>query len=147
MLLFKNGKFHVSGVSFAIPDGFYLETEADEIWSNGFQLYAPDRRYTVELRAEESEMTTGEELESILREGEYEILLPVGPVEVNGLAGHHAVYLSSGYGFYEIRLDLGEAGAFVLLVCTGERERIEAIKESPELRGLIQEIGKSNLNR
>ena len=42
MLLFKNGRFHRNGVSFMLPDNFYLDTAPDaEI--EGLMAWSPNK--------------------------------------------------------------------------------------------------------
>lgn len=51
MLLYKNNRFHIGGVSFIIPDGFYVETAPPLINENGFCLFAPDQSYQLTVNA------------------------------------------------------------------------------------------------
>lgn len=149
MIHFEHGALCAAGISFRVPDGFFLETDPeDEALPWGISLYAPDQSYNVRLYWEEDATGAEEELEDILDDGEYVILSPVAPLAVNDLEGFHVTYQSGGYGYYEARFDLppNEDGldAFVVLVCTDEKETIGQIPKRNEFIELIRSLKQLN---
>lgn len=144
MIYFKNGRLNKNGMSFAVPDGFYLDTNAEEAREDGVRLMSFDEVYTVELLWEETEMEAWEELNDILDDGEFQVVFPIATVTVNGLKGAHATYHSGGYGYYELRLDIktdeNESYNFVVLICTDKKGLIDQICQRREVQELINSI-------
>lgn len=147
MLFYKDGRFHAYGVSFQIPDGFYLETCPDEQYDNGFMLYPPDRSFWVQLMVCGDCMDTQKEFEYTfsdimsLRSQE-----GITPVCLDGLSGHQAIYTIWGRPYYEIRLNLPwgkELYNFVLVITTTKISILAAI-EHPGVVALIDSIQKSD---
>jgi len=51
MFLFKNGRFHIEGLSFTIPDGYTLDTiDTSEEYQGGMKMVSPEViRFLTEL--------------------------------------------------------------------------------------------------
>ena len=45
MLLYKNGRFHTGKASFALPDGFYLESDIELTEGSALCAWDPERKY------------------------------------------------------------------------------------------------------
>lgn len=145
MIQFKHGALWAGGISCRVPDGFFLETDpGEEARPWGVTLYAPDRSYSVRLYWEEEATGAEEELEELLSDGEYVLLSPISPFTTNGLEGFHATYQSGGYGYYEARFDLPPNGdglaAFVILVCTNEKDEIRRSVQREEFLALMGSV-------
>lgn len=106
MLLYRDGQFHISGVSFAIPDNYYLETCPGLEMENGMLLYSPDEVYSVELSAENSEHPSEVALKCTLES--FDLISPIAPFQNNGLSGHIMLYKTKQYIHCEIKFDLDE---------------------------------------
>lgn len=108
MLQYKDGKFHVPGAAFALPEGFYLETEPEHCYERGFGAWTPDRRYYFEWEVERPCEGTRQELAALFSPlwgipgSEDDIV----PVLVNGLSGHQVRYMNHGTEYFEMRLAL-----------------------------------------
>jgi len=116
MICFQNGRFCTHGVSFTIPDGFYLETEPDFVFEFGLGAWTPDKSCYVEWNIEENCLGTEKELDSIFQESSQVVpLSEIHLVSVNGLSGHQVIYRKQQKFFLEVRLSLQEKGEFVFL--------------------------------
>lgn len=116
MYLYKNHRFHCDGASFEIPDGFYFDSETNEDTPNLLKIVAPDESYTVEVRIEEDCDGTDEELASVIDDLSPEVVYPVAPLLMNGLAGHHATYRNRRTQYYEAHFGLPDGTTHLLIL-------------------------------
>jgi hypothetical protein len=117
MLHFQNGRFYTHGVSFAIPDGFFLETEPEFVHQYGFSAWTSDRSFFVEWDIEENCIGTEKELNHLFLESlNVKQLSRIQPITVNGLLGHQIFYNKWNKCYFEVRLSLKDGAEFVFLV-------------------------------
>ncbi len=140
MLKFENGKFHALGVSFTLPDGFYLETVPDFCYIRGFGAWTPDRKNYVEWQIEDGCGETEQELKDLFYPGTGMILLgEIKPISVNGLRGHMAIYKTRDEEIMEMRLMIEKDKQIILLVRNKECIINEALR-SEEIRMVVNGI-------
>lgn len=107
MLLYKNHRFHCEGVSFVIPDGFYLDTSYEDIHQDTLNLWSKDRNLYICISIQRETKDPYEELALILRELEdIEITLSPEPVTIGGLTGYAAAYTSMPKHYWEAHLEI-----------------------------------------
>lgn len=105
MLLYKNHRFHCEGVSFTIPDGFYLDTSYEDIHQDTLNLWSEDRNLYICLGIQRETKGPYEELAFILRELE-DIEITASPelITIGGLSGYAASYTSMPKHYWEAHL-------------------------------------------
>ena len=107
MLQYKNGRFYAPGVSFALPEGFYLETMPEVCSEYGLAAWTPDKKYYLEWDLEEGCMGTERELtEMTSPDWGARRHSPVTAVQAGALSGHRALYENKNGTFLEVRLAL-----------------------------------------
>lgn len=107
MFYLQDGFFHVNGVSFRLPDGFYLDSCPEEHYKNSFSLYPEDTSFWLQIIVSEDCMDAGKELEYLFIDNTgMKPLGPVTPIAVNGFTGYQTVYCGGLREYYEIRLNL-----------------------------------------
>lgn len=111
MLFYKNHRFHYEGVSFAIPDGYYLDTNYGDGAADALDFWTKDKSLRIRIAIEQETKGSLAELNSVIQDLEDCIVLE-GPqaVLMNGLAGHRAVYDSGRRQYCEIRCTLSGVG-------------------------------------
>jgi len=145
MIQYKNGRLHIPGISFIIPDYFYFYTETDFVSDNTLHFLSPDEQYRLDLLTSASiSGCTENDLAIMIKEsGEHVILAPT-PIHINGLKGHYAIYGGGDELFYELRLQNpfsdGEYEQLIVLVICNEDKDILGIAESETIRRIINEI-------
>lgn len=112
MLLYKNHRFHCQGVSFTIPEGFYLDTSYDDIHQDTLNLWTKDRSLYICISVQRETQGTHQELSLILRELE-DILVtgPIKPISLGGLSGYSAAYTSGPKYYWETHLHISGKGS------------------------------------
>lgn len=118
MLQYKSHRFHWSGISFQIPDGFFFDSIEGSDTINTIRLFAPDNSFTLELRIEEDCLGSELELTSVIYDLEPVLLYPIAQLTVNGLRGHHTTYRCRRRQYYEAWFDIGENTALSLIIET-----------------------------
>ena len=68
MLLYKNHRFHYEGVSFAIPDGYYLDTNYGDGASDALDFWTKDKTLRIRIAIEHETKGPLAELNSIIRD-------------------------------------------------------------------------------
>lgn len=111
MLLYKNHRFHYEGVSFAIPEGFYLDTSYDNIHQNTLNLWSEGKNLYICISVQKETQGTYHELSLVLRNLEdIFITNPIAPVSLGGLSGYVATYMIDPKHYWEAHLHIsGEA--------------------------------------
>ena len=139
MLQYKNHRLYYNTFSFAIPNGFYLDTEADDCTADTVYLVSEDMRFAIELSIQHQTRGAGDELTSVIRDLDCPVLEAVAAIEVNGLHGYCATYTSGGDYYHELRLDVeeGEEGMTEFVVVIRTEEAIEQYKDMPDIISMI----------
>lgn len=140
MLLYKDGRFYGERVSFAIPEGFYVEDDRDVTDEYGFCAWDPEREYLCCWRFYWDCGDTKEELAKwFCPDCGITPLSEIAPIQINGLRGHSVLYQTRSEQYYEARFDLGEGEEFALLVET-RGQNIRRIIESPTFKCVLEGI-------
>lgn len=140
MLLYKNHRFHCEGVSFAIPDGYCLETSYEESSEDTLHLWTPDAGTHLCIGIERETNGPMQELAFILRELEQCIVLEEpSAVMCGGLGGFSASYQSGDAQYRETHLGISGTGdnqtGLVILISTHGQ-----LPNKAEVEKLISEI-------
>jgi len=138
MLLYKNHRFHCEGVSFAIPDGYRLDTSYEEVPEDTLHLWSEDESLHICVGIERETKGPYQELVFILRALE-KCIVKEKPTEViyGGLRGYSAVYSSGGNESWEAHLGISgigddQTGLIMLITAQGKlpnKEDIQVIIE------------------
>lgn len=117
MLQYIGHRLSCDGVSFAIPDGFYLNDKTDDGAENGICLLSPDQTFRLDIGIEHFVYPSQKELADVLGEMGYQVLSDIQSITINGLHGHYAAYSGRQHQYYEARFDLqGDQNGTVALV-------------------------------
>lgn len=105
MLLYKNHRFFCQGISFAIPDGYYLDTNYEEIQPDTLHIWNQEQDLYIRVGIEYNTKGPHTELAFILHELE-ECVIEKHPYAVSygGLSGFCATYSVGDKHYSEIRL-------------------------------------------
>lgn len=125
MLMFRNGRFHARGVSFAIPDGFKIDPTPALGCPTGLTMYSPDESVQVDLYILKRRYKTDTELRRMLKmeNGRYNtIIKDISPVQMFGFQGHDAIYANNVATSYEAWLD-SQTGAYVSILMSVKTKR------------------------
>ena len=118
MLQYINHRFHFEGISFQIPDNYFLDSTPGEESENTIHLCAPDESYGVEIRVEEDCDGSEAELASVISDLTPTVVYPIAPLVINGLCGHHATYRNRRTQYYEAWFDIDDGVALSVVVET-----------------------------
>lgn len=141
MLLYKNGRFHIGKASFALPDGFYLESDIELTEGSALCAWDPERKYLFRWQYFHDCEGSARELQKwFLPDSGLTPLSEVVPVSIYGLTGHMVLYRSYRPRYCEVRLDLGAGEELSLMVETREG-RAEEIPASPAFRAAWEGLG------
>ena len=140
MLQYKDGRFSAQGVSFSIPNGFFLETEPEFCYEYGFGAWTPDKQYYMEWQIETGCTGTENELRQLFETGsETKPLSEIQPVTVNGLAGHYTAYQNKNGQFFELRLS-AHGGTEIALTVKSAGGDILAAMHTPSIKAAMDGI-------
>lgn len=105
MLQYKNHRIHCQGISFAIPEGYFLDTSYEEVPQDTLHLWTEDERLYVRIGLEYDTRGPLQELNFIIRELE-ECVVVKEPTAViyGGLAGFKTTYSVGEVHYGEIRI-------------------------------------------
>ena len=128
MLLYKNHRFFYEGVSFAIPDGYCLDTNYGDGAEDSLDFWTADKSLRIRIAIEKETKGPRAELNYVIRELEECVVLE-GPkaVMMNGLAGYQATYDTGSRQYCELRFS-------VSAICAG-------LKPSSFIRKILCTIG------
>ena len=105
MLQYKNHRIHCQGISFAIPEGYYLDTSYEEVPQDTLHLWTQDERLYVRIGLEYDTKGPLQELNFILRElEECVVIKEPSAVIYGGLAGFKTAYSVGEVHYAEVRL-------------------------------------------
>lgn len=140
MLQYKSHRIHCQGISFAIPEGYYLDTSYEEVPQDTLHLWTEDERLYVRIGLEYDTKGPLQELDFILRELE-ECVVSKEPSAViyGGLAGFRTAYSVGEVHYAEVRLavpgrETTQNDLLILIRCKGA-PLIESVVEA-----ILQEI-------
>ena len=140
MLVYQNGRFSAFGFSFALPDGFILNTEPDVCYTHGLGAWTPEGDCYVEWEIEQGCTGTLNELRELFAPGSGMFrITDISPIIINGLPGHHVAYSYKGGQRYEIRLSTGDGNEFSFRVESQCTDVLTTIN-SPAIQAAIQRI-------
>ena len=107
MLRYEKGQFSLEGVSFTIPDGWYLDCSPDVIFVNGLELYPPDYACCVDIFLSYDRKSPEEELATLFApDSQLKLRGEIRPGSCHGLTGCEAWYDSEGECYYEARFEI-----------------------------------------
>ena len=139
MLIYKQGRFWAEGISFQIPDGFYLDTSPDLCYDVGITALDPTRSHSYVWAIFVSYQGTKETLEDLPQMG-CRLLSKIASIQIGGLPGHWVIWtMGIGSGCYEARFDLGGNKHFTLMMDAHKCD-IHEIIESAEFRSVWEGI-------
>lgn len=140
MLVYQNGRFSAYGFSFALPDGFILNTEPDVCYTHGFGAWTPDGGCYVEWEIEHGCTGTLNELQQFFTPGSGMLrITDISPIMVNGFPGHHVAYSYKGGQRYEIRLSSGNGNELSFRVESQDTDILTVIN-TPAVQTAIKGI-------
>lgn len=141
MLQYKNGRFYIGKASFALPDGFYVESDIEITEGSAFCAWDSRREYLFHWRYFQDCEGSAEELQKwFLPDCGLIPLSEIVPVAVNGLSGHMVLYRSYRPQYCEARFDLGDGEELVLMV-ESEKGKAEDIPTSEAFRTVWMGLG------
>lgn len=140
MLQYKNHRVHCQGISFSIPEGYFLDTSYEEVPQDTLHLWSEDEKLYIRIGLEYDTKGPLQELNFILSELEECVVIkePVA-VLIGGLAGFKTVYSVGEVHYAEIRLatpNMGKTQNDLLLLF---RVNGKPLKEN-EVETIIQMI-------
>ena len=104
MLHYKNNRFNIGGLSYALPEDIYMDTNFERSLNNGFAFKSADKKLqvTIETGNGECEEYFGSEE---FRENSFDVveISPFGYADIKGVS---AIYYSKYNEYCEIRLNL-----------------------------------------
>ena len=111
MLQYKNHRFYYEGVSFALPDGYYLDTNYGDGAEDALDFWTKDMSLRIRIAIEHETKGPLQELNSVIRDMEDCVVLE-GPEAnlLNGLAGYRATYDSGRRQYCEMRYVVSGTG-------------------------------------
>lgn len=140
MLHFKDGKFHAPGVSFAIPDGFFLDTETESQYEYGLNYFSPKQDIYFSIFVDEECGDIQEEMEELLEPGSGLYLQgAITPYNRNGLAGYESRYTDGEHDYYEARFQIPN-GPVAVVIAQNERGTTVDLKEHPDVQAVMDTI-------
>lgn len=104
MLQYKNRRFYYEGVSFAMPDGYYLDTNYGDGAEDALDFWTRDMSLRIRIAIERETKGPLAELNSVIRDLEDCVVIE-GPEAhlLNGLAGYKATYDTGRREYCEMR--------------------------------------------
>ena len=142
MIQYYKGRFRIPGISFTIPDGFYINTAPDSVADNYLCLLAPNKEYSIHIQSLPLNTSISDELQALLINTQ-ESDTPT-PITVNSLYGYHVSYKAGREQYYELRLQYPiqahEYGQLSLLIQCAEAIDLKQLLESKYVRSMITGI-------
>lgn len=102
MVLYKEGRFHVGSLSFALPDNIYLDWSAEEAREALFVLSPADECYGIEIDIYADELRGEEFFRDALEAESYRWLSEVKEFDNGDVSGSYLFYESSKEEYCEI---------------------------------------------
>ena len=145
MIQYRNGRLHIPGISFVIPEGFYFYTEVDSVSDNNLHFLSPDHSYSLNYQTSSTQYGSPEkDLEQMIRDtGSHPRQKPT-PITVNGLKGCYAIYGGGDELYYELRIQnpghQDDYEQLIVLIMCDEDTDIMRIVESETFKAVVREI-------
>ena len=109
MLQYKNHRFYHEGVSFALPDGYYLDTNYGDGAEDALDFWTKDMSLRIRIAIERETKGPLAELNSVIRDLEDCVIIEgPGASLLNGLAGYEAIYDTGRRQYCEMRYTISE---------------------------------------
>lgn len=140
MLQLISGKLHACGMSFALPDRFYIDTDPEFPYEHGLCCYSPDKKIYFRIYADCLCQDVRAEMETLFEPGSgmYQTS-EITPLVLNGLAGFEVTFQSSEHDYYEAHLQLPGGSAAVFVSCC-EQGLVTDIKQHPDVQSVLRSI-------
>lgn len=145
VIQYKSGRLYIPGISFPVPEGFYLYTDVDSVADNYLQFISPDYQYRLSFQAVDSlSSDVQKDLELIIRETGGQVFTAPSPLSTNNLKGYYAIYGHEGEVYYELRIKSpcekdGYKQLILLMMCDGYKT-IQSIINTPAFKTIINGI-------
>lgn len=140
MLQYKKHRIHCHGISFAIPEGYFLDTSYEEVPQDTLHLWTEDERLYVRIGLEYDTKGPLQELNFILRELEECVVVKEPTAVIYGsLAGFKTTYSVGEVHYVEVRLAVPNKDAIqndLLVLVRGKGSSLD----EHEINAIIAEI-------
>ena len=104
MLYYKDNKFYIGGLSYALPENICLITDYDGVFNNGFAYRSLDQKILVALD------TYKYECKKYFESREFKMnnfaVKEVSPFNYRDIKGESAIFYSNSMEYYEVVLNL-----------------------------------------
>ena len=145
MIQYKDGRLHIPGISFPIPERFYFNTEVDSVSDNYLHFLSPDKSYSLSFQTTTSVCgNTKKDLEIMIRDTGGHPRQEPTPIIVNGLKCCHAIYRGGDELFYELRIQnpirQDDNEQLILLIMCDNHTDIRRILASDEVKAVVYDI-------
>lgn len=138
MLEFRNGRFFAYGLSFTMPDGFYLHDEQQAPF--GLCCFSPDQAiYMMVKVAPEGEEIRASMQDFFASDPSFHPDSVVEPIIINGTRGYAALYHRNGVAYYEVRLRFAR-GQVVTFLAQSEYRKNRNLKRDGSVQAILQTI-------
>ena len=137
MLMYHQGRFWTEGASFAVPDGFFLETDPVVTYKKGITAWNPTQSVLYRWTVYKEQGGTRESLEKAVCE--FQPLTEIIPVSLNGLSGQWLIYGINQEEYYEARFALSGKSQLVFMV-EEAGGKLQKVMDSPEFRSALENI-------
>lgn len=148
MFRYRNGRLWVPGLSFALPEGFYIETDSGMMVDNRICLISPSEDFQISFQVYGAESTTHDELTALIAEMGFHTIQQPTPICTNGMHGHCAMYKpcknSTEGGYFEARYNIPtqdtDMNRLVVIVQDLSMFDIEKIAQRDEVAWVLRNI-------
>lgn len=147
MFLWKNGKLHAAGASFAIPEGLLIGIDKADEDLNYILLQSPDEIYQIQLCYVSGQMSSKSELEWLIKDHEdFKAQGEITPAIYNGLTGHCLRYSCDPHQLFQLRFDTANVNDhynFIILI-SSQYPDITPILNLPAVKSLLNSLTPSD---
>ena len=145
MIQYKEGRLHIPGLSFPIPEGFYFYTEVDSVSDNYLHFLSPDQSYSLIYHTTSSICGNPQkDLEIMISDTGGHFRQKPTPIIVNGLKCCYAIYGGGDELYYELRIQNStcqdDYEQLILLIMCDEHTDIRSILASDEVKAVVYDI-------
>lgn len=140
MIFLNNNRMYFPGISIAIPENIFMETEPKVVGEYGIEFVSINPSFKIVINYYDSDI----EKNIKYYFGNFKIEV-FKKFQVNGIVGFYAKYISRGLNYGEIILDIKNKNTFSLYIET--KEDINMIFENENIKNLINSIQLLNKNQ
>ena len=145
MIQYKDGRLHIPGISFPIPEGFYFYTEVDSVSDNYLHFLSSDQSYSLSYQTTSSICRNPQkDLEIMISDTGGHFRQKPSPMIVNGLKCCYAIYGGGDELIYELRIQNpirhADYEQLILLIMCDEHSDIMSIIGSDEVKAVVNAI-------